>query len=65
MTKEKSQDGLDYYFNKQGLMVMTEHYLLKQGRCCQSGCLHCPYGFTKKVDPLTPPEFFDPWGQDV
>ena len=38
----------DYYFNKKGLMVLTESYLLERGFCCESGCLHCPYGFKNK-----------------
>jgi hypothetical protein len=42
------QQGIDYYFNEQGLMVFTEAYHLKRGYCCQSGCKHCPYGFKKK-----------------
>jgi hypothetical protein len=42
------QQGIDYYFNEQGLMVFTEAYHLKRGYCCQSGCKHCPYGFNKK-----------------
>ncbi|WP_247232455.1 DUF5522 domain-containing protein [Telluribacter sp. SYSU D00476] len=42
----------DYYLNEKGLMVFTEHYHLKRGYCCKSGCLHCPYGFTRKpVEP--------------
>ncbi|MEZ4742473.1 MAG: DUF5522 domain-containing protein [Bdellovibrionota bacterium] len=34
-----------YYFNEEGLLVMTEAYHLKRGYCCESGCLHCPYGY--------------------
>ena len=41
------KEGTDYYFNEQGLMVFTEAYHLKRGYCCESGCLHCPYGFKK------------------
>jgi hypothetical protein len=37
-------EGVDYYIEN-GLYVFTEHYLLKRGYCCQSGCRHCPYGF--------------------
>jgi len=37
----------DYYFNEQGLLVMTRKYLLKRGYCCKNGCKHCPYGFKK------------------
>lgn len=36
-------EGVDYYFNEDGKLVFTEHYLLKRGKCCHSGCKHCPY----------------------
>ena len=36
-------EGLDFYFDE-GLMVLTRHYLLNRGHCCNNGCLHCPYG---------------------
>jgi hypothetical protein len=39
-------EGADYYFEN-GLMVFTREYHLKRGYCCQSGCRHCPYGFSK------------------
>lgn len=22
---------------------LTEHQLLKNGKCCENGCVHCPY----------------------
>jgi len=44
----KLQEGVDYYFNEEGYMVLTSHYLLKRGYCCKSGCKHCPYGFRKE-----------------
>ena len=28
-----------------GYRVFTEAYHLRRGRCCQSGCRHCPFGF--------------------
>ncbi len=40
--------GIDYYFNKNGLMVMTVLYHLKRGECCKSGCLHCPWSYQIK-----------------
>jgi hypothetical protein len=43
----KLEEGKDYYFNEQGLMVLTEAYLLRRGYCCGNGCKHCPF---KKVD---------------
>lgn len=27
---------------------MSAEFLKARGRCCQSSCLHCPYGFTLK-----------------
>ncbi|MDX1942331.1 MAG: DUF5522 domain-containing protein [Saprospiraceae bacterium] len=42
------QEGIDYYIEN-GLFVFTEHFLLKRGYCCQSGCRHCPYGFKKDL----------------
>ena len=39
----KGLSAEDYYFNEQGFMVFTEHYHLKRGYCCKSGCKHCPY----------------------
>ncbi|MEQ1642901.1 MAG: DUF5522 domain-containing protein [Pyrinomonadaceae bacterium] len=35
-------EGLDFYFDE-GLMVLTRKYLLDRGRCCDTGCRHCPY----------------------
>jgi hypothetical protein len=33
----------DFYYDKDGNMVMTESYHKRRGRCCGNGCLHCPY----------------------
>jgi hypothetical protein len=33
----------DFYYDKQGRMVMTEEYHKKRGKCCGNRCLHCPY----------------------
>lgn len=38
-------EGIDYYVEN-GLYVFTADYLLERGYCCQSGCRHCPYGFS-------------------
>ncbi len=35
-------EGHDFYWEN-GLMVLTEAYLLRRGKCCGSGCRHCPY----------------------
>lgn len=57
-------EGEDYYFNDEGLMVMTEAYLKKKGHCCQSGCMHCPYDFKSKVDPNIPSELQPEWSDE-
>ena len=46
----------DFYFNDDGLMIFTAHFLKKRGFCCQSGCTHCPYGVHEKYDPSYPIE---------
>ena len=56
-------EGEDYYFNEDGLMVMTKSYLTKKGHCCQSGCKHCPYDFKSKVDPNIPSELQPKWNE--
>lgn len=38
----KLVEGTDYYFEN-GLMVLTEGFLLRRGYCCDNGCRHCPY----------------------
>jgi hypothetical protein len=40
--QEKFVEGRDYYFEN-GFFVLTEHFLLKRGYCCENGCRHCPY----------------------
>lgn len=42
---EELKEGADYYYDENGLMVLTEAYLLKRGACCEKGCRHCPYGY--------------------
>ena len=33
----------DFYYDKNGRMVMTEEYHKRRGSCCGNRCLHCPY----------------------
>jgi len=47
--KKACEEGRDFYIDPEtGYQVMTELYHKKRGHCCQSGCRHCPYGFTQK-----------------
>ena len=41
-TPARLVEGTDYYF-EDGLMVLTEKFLLDRGYCCDNGCRHCPY----------------------
>ena len=38
-------EGIDFYLNKDGYIVLTEKYHLEKGYCCGMGCLHCPYQY--------------------
>ncbi|MBT3588525.1 MAG: hypothetical protein HN507_07735 [Flavobacteriaceae bacterium] len=40
----------DYYLSSEGYKCFTERYHLKRGYCCESGCVHCPYGFDNKTN---------------
>lgn len=39
---DKFVEDIDFYF-EDGFMVLTEHFLLKRGYCCDNKCRHCPY----------------------
>jgi len=41
--ENKLKEGLDYYFDANGLMVFTREYHLKRGYCCKNNCRNCPY----------------------
>jgi len=45
------KEGEDYYFNREGLLVLTSAYHLKRGKCCGQGCLHCPYQYQNVEEP--------------
>jgi hypothetical protein len=47
----KIEEGIDYYFNEEGKMVLTAHYLLNRGYCCGNGCKHCPYDYENVPEP--------------
>jgi len=39
------KEGIDYYYNEDGYIVLTEKFHLEKGSCCGNGCLHCPYDY--------------------
>ena len=44
-------EGTDFYYNEQGLMVLTAKYHLERGYCCGNGCRHCPYKYERVSEP--------------
>ncbi len=44
-------EGVDFYYNEEGLMVLTEKYHLERGYCCGNGCKHCPFGYERVSEP--------------
>lgn len=43
----------DFYW-EDGRMVFTEQFHLRRGKCCGSGCRHCPYGHVNVQDERQP-----------
>lgn len=41
----------DFYYNADGLIVLTEKYHLERGYCCGNGCLHCPFEYENVPEP--------------
>jgi Family of unknown function (DUF5522) len=44
-------EGLDFYYNEDGYVVLTQHYHLNKGYCCGNGCKHCPFDFESVPEP--------------
>ncbi|GAC1536020.1 MAG: hypothetical protein NVS3B15_16600 [Sediminibacterium sp.] len=44
-------EGVDFYYDENGYMVLTEKYHLAKGYCCGYGCLHCPYHYEAVPEP--------------
>ena len=44
-------EGLHYYINADGYIVLTREYHLEQGFCCGNGCLHCPFDYENVPEP--------------
>ncbi len=57
------KEGEDFYYNEEGLMVLTRKYHLRRGHCCKSDCTHCPFDLPQKLDPNTPQELQSSWSE--
>ena len=45
------REGEEFYYNEEGLMVLTEKYHLERGYCCGNGCKHCPFDYVNVPEP--------------
>lgn len=45
-------EGIHYYVNDDGWVVLTEKYLSERGYCCGNGCLNCPYNYEAVPEPM-------------
>lgn len=48
---QKMIEGIHYYVNEAGWVVLTEKFLSERGYCCGNGCLHCPYNYEAVPEP--------------
>ena len=44
-------EGEQYYYNEQGLIVLTEKFHRARGYCCGNGCKHCPFDYVSVPEP--------------
>lgn len=44
-------EGIDFYINETGLIVLTGKYHLERGYCCGQGCKHCPFNYEAVPEP--------------
>ncbi|QEC41276.1 DUF5522 domain-containing protein [Pseudobacter ginsenosidimutans] len=49
--KKNLIEGIDFYYNEQGYVVLTAKFHLDRGRCCGNGCKHCPYDYMNVPEP--------------
>ncbi|MBO9199876.1 MULTISPECIES: DUF5522 domain-containing protein [Niastella] len=49
--KKNLTEGVDFYYNEQGYMVLTAQYHLERGHCCGNGCRHCPFDYVNVPEP--------------
>jgi hypothetical protein len=49
--KKKLIEGVDFYYNEMGYMVLTARYHLEKGTCCGNGCMNCPYDYKNVPEP--------------
>ena len=51
MNQTELIEGVHFYINQDGYIVLTEKYHLEKGFCCGMGCLHCPFNYQNVPEP--------------
>jgi len=51
MKQNDLTEGVHYYINEDGNVVLTKKYHLEKGFCCGMDCLHCPYAYENVSEP--------------
>lgn len=49
--KKQLVEGVDFYYNENGFIVLTEKYHIERGFCCDNGCKHCPFNYNSVPEP--------------
>ncbi len=49
--KKNLEADVDYYYDEDGCMVLSEKYHLERGTCCGNGCRHCPFDYENVPEP--------------
>ncbi len=44
-------EEIDFYYDTDGLIVLTEKYHREKGYCCGQACRHCPYNYENVPEP--------------
>lgn len=49
--KKELIEGVHFYYNELGYMVLTARYHMENGQCCGNGCMNCPYEYINVPEP--------------
>jgi len=51
VNRKQLDEGDEFYYNPEGLIVFTADYLLNRGYCCGNGCRNCPFDYKNVPEP--------------
>ncbi|MDX1936033.1 MAG: DUF5522 domain-containing protein [Flavihumibacter sp.] len=62
--KKQLVEGVDFYYNENGFIVLTEKYHIERGFCCGNGCKHCPFNYSNVPEPRRTELLAQPYQQN-